>query len=130
MRPAAALAGLAGAAWGVLAGLGALDVIGRAPLHPAEGRAGQIAGTLALGLAAVSLLGALLALRTPAVAAGLLFIATIAGPLAVGAAWIGPATLQLVGAMLALAAAHDPFAHEVRRERQLAARMRTHEGRD
>ena len=127
-RAAAALLGLGGGAWGVLVGLGALEVIGRGALHPADGRVGQVAGTVALVLAAAAVVGALTVLRYPATACALLFSAGIGGPLAVGATWIGPAALLLTSAMLALWATHDPFAGEVRRERERDARLRTHEG--
>ncbi len=103
-RGAAAAAGLAGGAWGLAAGP-----------DPAA---------LIAGLVAVA--GALVALRRPAIACGLLSAASIAGPVGVGASWIGPGALQLAAAMLALWATHDPFAEEIRREREAALRTRTH----
>lgn len=127
-RAAAALLGLGGGAWGVLVGLGALEVMDRGALHPADGRAGQVIGTVALALAGAALVGALTALWYPGGACALLFAAGTGGPLAVGATWIGPAALLLTGAMLALRATHDPFAAEVRRGRERDARLRTHEG--
>lgn len=127
-RGAAALLGLAGGAWGALVALGALDVMSRGALHPADGRGGQVAGIVALVLAGAAVAGALASLAYPATGCALLFTAGIGGPLAVGATWLGPAALLLTAAMLALWATHDPFAEQVRRERERDARLRTHEG--
>ncbi len=108
------VAALLGAAWGVPAALGALEVIGRGPLLPVDGRGGEVIGIVALVLAATALAGALTVMRWPAVAASLLFIASFAGVLAIGASWVGPAAFQLAGSMLALWAVPNPFAEEMR----------------
>lgn len=114
VRPAALVAAVLGAAWGVPAALGALEVIGRGPLLPVDGRGGEVIGIVALVLAGTALAGAVAVLRRPAVAAALLFIASFAGVLAIGAAWVGPAAFQLLGALLALWAVPNPFAGEMR----------------
>lgn len=104
LRGAAAALGLAGGAWGVLAVLGS--------------------PVLAIGVVAAA--GGLTVLRYPAAGGALLWAASLAGPLLAGADWIGPAALQVAGATLALWATHDPFAEEVRRERELRGRTRAH----
>jgi hypothetical protein len=100
-------AGLAGGAWGVAAD----------PAAPA-----------ALALAGAAIAGGLCALRVPGLACAILFAAGAVGAVVVGAAWLGPCVLQIGGAVLALAAAPNPFAAEIAAERAAAPRDRRRPG--
>ena len=81
----------------------------------------QVAVTGAFAL--LALVGALVAVRLPALSCALLFPASAGGFLSAGAAWLGPGSLLLVAAVLALAAIENPFAGEIERERS----ARTHD---
>ncbi len=96
LPPAIAVLGLGAAAWGVA---------------PAP-------ATSALPPAALVAAGALLALRRPASAVVLLFAGAAAGPIAAGAAWMGPAVAATVAGVLALWATENPFAREIADERR------------
>jgi hypothetical protein len=100
MRTTTAIAvalGLAGGAWGLAV---AAD-----------------AGVAAVLPAAAALAGALMALRSTAVAFVTLLLAGSGGVMAAGTPWIGPGLLASAASLVLLAALPDPFAAERARER-------------
>ena len=74
--------------------------------------------------AVLALVGALVAVRLPALSCVLLFLTSTGGFLSAGAPWLGPGAVLLVAAVLALAATENPFAGEIAAERSARAHDR------
>lgn len=120
--------GLLGGLWGAVVALGALDVTSATgPLHPLEGRAGDVHGLSALAMAVIGLAGALIVPRLPALSCTLTFVAAVGGFLAVGLAWLPPGLLLSAAACVGLAVIDNPFAQEMARDRARAAAPGAHD---
>ncbi len=74
-------------------------------------RAGTLNGAVALLMALITIGGAIVVRRSPALGSVLLYVGGCGGFLAAGGIWFIPGIITLVAANLALWAISDPFTH-------------------
>lgn len=74
-------------------------------------RAGTLNGAVALLMALISIGGAIVVRRSPALGSALMYVGGCGGFLACGGIWFIPGVITLVAANLALWAIADPFTH-------------------
>lgn len=100
-----------GAVLSVLAAFVALQVVSLGDLfYTFSYRSGGWAGAVAFLMALITVGGAIVARRSPALACGLLYVGGCGGFLACGGIWLIPGVVTLVAANMALWAIRDPFA--------------------
>lgn len=113
LRPICAVIGGIGAVLSLLAAMVALEVTSLGGIfYTLEYRSGVWAGGVAFLMALVSVGGALVVRRSPAMGSALMYIGGCGGFLACGGIWLIPGTLILISANLALWAIRDPFRDE------------------
>lgn len=110
LRPVCAVLAAIGAAISVLAALVAVEAFSLGALfHALPYRDGGWSGAVAFLMALLTVGGALVVRRSPALGSTLLYIGGCGGFLACGGIWLVPGTITLVAANLALWAIRDPF---------------------
>ncbi len=110
LRPVCAVLGGIGAVLSVLASFVAVEAFSMGGIfYKLEYRAGGWAGAVAFLMALLTVGGAIVVRRSPALGSTLLYIGGCGGFLACGGIWLIPGTITLVAANLALWAITDPF---------------------
>jgi hypothetical protein len=111
LRPVCAVVAAIGALLSVLAAFVALEVFSLGGLFYTFGyRDGGIPGAVAFLMALITVGGAIVVRRSPALGSALLYLGGCGGFLACGGIWLIPGVITLVAANLALWAIRDPFA--------------------
>lgn len=110
LRPICAVIGGIGAVLSVLAAFVALGAFSLGGLfYTFDYRTGGWAGAVSVLMALITVGGAIVVRRSPALGASLLYIGGCGGFLACGGIWLIPGVITLVAANLALWAIVDPF---------------------
>lgn len=110
LRPICAAIASVGAVLGVLAALVALEVTTFGGIFDTfASRTGGWAGAVTLLMALLTIGGALVVRRSPALGCALLYVGGCGGFLACGGVWLIPGIIILIAANLALWAIADPF---------------------
>jgi hypothetical protein len=110
LRPICAVIGGIGAVLGVMAALVALEVTTFGGIFDTfASRSGGWAGAVAMLMALITIGGAIVVRRSPALGTTLLYVGGCGGFLACGGIWLIPGIVILVAANLALWAISDPF---------------------
>ncbi len=113
LRPACAVIGGVGAVLSLLAAFVAIDAFSLGGVfYTFDYRTGGWAGAVAFLMAIVTVGGAIVVRRSPALGSTLLYIGGCGGFLACGGIWLIPGLVTLVAANLALWAIRDPFADD------------------
>jgi len=113
LRPACAVIGGVGAVLSVLAAFVAIDAFSLGGVfYTFDYRNGGWAGAVAFLMAIITVGGAIVVRRSPALGSTLLYIGGCGGFLACGGIWLIPGLITLVAANLALWAIRDPFADD------------------
>ena len=111
LRPACTVVAGIGAILSVLAAFVALGAFSLGGLfYTFDYRTGGWAGAVAFLMAMLTVGGAIVVRRSPALGSALLYVGGCGGFLACGGIWLIPGVITLVGANLALWAIVDPFA--------------------
>jgi hypothetical protein len=111
LRPACTVVAGIGAVLSVLAAFVALGAFSLGGLfYTFDYRTGGWAGAVAFLMAMLTVGGAIVVRRSPALGSALLYVGGCGGFLACGGIWLIPGVITLVGANLALWAIVDPFA--------------------
>jgi len=111
LRPVCAVLAAIGAVLSVFAAFVALEVTSLGGVfYTFDYRAGGVAGAVAFLMALITVGGAIVARRSPALASAMLYVGGCGGFLACGGIWLIPGVVTLVAANLALWAIRDPFA--------------------
>jgi hypothetical protein len=111
LRPACTVVAGIGAVLSVLAAFVALGAFSLGGLfYTFDYRTGGWAGAVAFLMAMLTVGGAIVVRRSPALGSALLYVGGCGGFLACGGIWLIPGVITLVGASLALWAIVDPFA--------------------
>lgn len=112
LRPACAVLGGIGGLLSFLAALAALDAVSFGGIFETfSSRTGGAHGWVAMLMALISIGGALVVRRSPAMGCALMYVGGCGGFLATGGIWLIPGTIVLVAANMALWAISDPFTH-------------------
>ena len=110
LRPVCAVLGGIGAVLSVLASFVAVEAFSMGGIfYTLEYHSGGWAGAVAFLMAMLTVGGALVVRRSPALGSTLMYIGGCGGFLACGGIWLIPGTVTLVAANLALWAITDPF---------------------
>jgi hypothetical protein len=110
LRPICAVVGGIGAVLGLMAAFVALEITTFGGVFDTfSSRTGGWAGAVTMLMALISIGGAIVVRRSPALGATLLYIGGSVGFLACGGIWLIPGIIILVAANLALWAITDPF---------------------
>ena len=110
LRPVCAVIGGIGAVLSVLASFAAVEALSMGGFfYTLEYHAGGWAGAIAFLMALLTVGGAIVVRRSPALGSTLMYIGGCGGFLACGGIWLIPGTVTLVAANLALWAITDPF---------------------
>ena len=110
LRPVCAVLGGIGAVLSVLASFVAVEAFSMGGIfYTLEYHAGGWAGAVAFLMAMLTVGGAIVVRRSPALGSTLMYIGGCGGFLACGGIWLIPGTITLVAANLALWAITDPF---------------------
>ena len=110
LRPVCAVLGGIGAVLSVLASFVAVEAFSMGGIfYTLEYHSGGWAGAVAFLMAMLTVGGAIVVRRSPALGSTLMYIGGCGGFLACGGIWLIPGTVTLVAANLALWAITDPF---------------------
>lgn len=110
LRPICAVIGGIGAVLSVLAAFVAVGAFSLGGLfYTFDYRTGGWAGAVAVLMALITVGGAIVVRRSPALGAALLYVGGCGGFLACGGIWVIPGVITLIAANLALWAIRDPF---------------------
>ena len=110
LRPVCAVLGGIGAVLSVLASFVAVEAFSMGGIfYTLEYHAGGWSGAVAFLMAMLTVGGAIVVRRSPALGSTLMYIGGCGGFLACGGIWLIPGTITLVAANLALWAITDPF---------------------
>lgn len=110
LRPVCAVLGGIGAVLSVLASFVAVEAFSMGGIfYTLEYHSGGWAGAVAFLMALLTVGGAIVVRRSPALGSTLMYIGGCGGFLACGGIWLIPGTITLVAANLALWAITDPF---------------------
>ncbi|MBM3633732.1 MAG: hypothetical protein FJW99_00310 [Actinobacteria bacterium] len=110
LRPVCAVLGGIGALLSVLASFVAVEASSMGGIFYTLGyHSGGWAGAVAFLMALITVGGALVVRRSPALGSTLMYVGGCGGFLACGGIWLIPGTITLVAANLALWAITDPF---------------------
>ena len=110
LRPVCAVIGGIGAVLSVLASFAAVEAFSMGGFfYTLDYHAGGWAGAIAFLMALLTVGGAIVVRRSPALGSTLMYIGGCGGFLACGGIWLIPGTVTLVAANLALWAITDPF---------------------
>lgn len=110
LRPLCAVLGGIGAVLSVLASFVAVEAFSMGGIfYTLEYHSGGWAGAVAFLMAMLTVGGAIVVRRSPALGSTLMYIGGCGGFLACGGIWLIPGTVTLVAANLALWAITDPF---------------------
>ena len=110
LRPVCAVLGGIGAVLSVLASFVAVEAFSMGGIfYTLEYHSGGWAGAVAFLMAMLTVGGAIVVRRSPALGSTLMYIGGCGGFLACGGIWLIPGTITLVAANLALWAITDPF---------------------
>ena len=110
LRPVCAVLGGIGAVLSVLASFVAVEAFSMGGFfYTLEYHSGGWAGAVAFLMAMLTVGGAIVVRRSPALGSTLMYIGGCGGFLACGGIWLIPGTITLVAANLALWAITDPF---------------------
>lgn len=110
LRPACAVLGGIGAVLSVLASFVAVEAFSMGGFfYTLEYHSGGWSGAVAFLMAMLTVGGAIVVRRSPALGSTLMYIGGCGGFLACGGIWLIPGTITLVAANLALWAITDPF---------------------
>jgi len=112
MRTWCAVIGGVGAVLSFVAAFRAFDAVSFGGLFDTFApRAGTVNGGVAMLMALITIGGAIVVRRSPALGSALLYVGGCGGFLACGGIWFIPGIITLVAANLALWAISDPFTH-------------------
>ena len=110
LRPVCAVLGGIGAVLSVLASFVAVEAFSMGGIfYTLEYHSGGWSGAVAFLMAMLTVGGAIVVRRSPALGSTLMYIGGCGGFLACGGIWLIPGTITLVAANLALWAITDPF---------------------